>query len=169
MPFNGNGILDNITALTPLAVDGDGCTATPTYTTLNCSCWLSGYDSCPATAPQFCRQCTKNWPKPLAAGINKVTVGDSDAALAAPCATSRGNIATLQTVCIRDSHIYRRAAEPRASCTQRSPRHASKYCSRLHSGRPCNYPWQSCAVPTRPDKVDDGQPDGRPPCSHGHE
>jgi hypothetical protein len=49
-----------------------GCQNFPQYVALNCSCWLIGYKACPATAPLFCRQCTKDWPKPLSTGSNRV-------------------------------------------------------------------------------------------------
>jgi hypothetical protein len=74
LPFNGNGILENSTKLTEITVDGESCTTFPDYVALGCNCWATGYQACPTTAPVFCQHCTKDWPKPLGTGTNKVTV-----------------------------------------------------------------------------------------------
>lgn len=42
------------------------------FETLGCKCWHAGTAACPATAPLFCRQCTKDWAKPLGSGANRV-------------------------------------------------------------------------------------------------
>ena len=42
------------------------------YVTLGCSCWFTGTATCPTSQPAFCRNCTKDWPKPLVTGTNRV-------------------------------------------------------------------------------------------------
>ncbi|KAI8465295.1 MAG: hypothetical protein J3K34DRAFT_461466 [Monoraphidium minutum] len=75
LPFNGNGILLNISsaAAPAMEVDGMPCFAEDAYYELGCSCFNGGWASCPATAPAFCRQCTKDWPKPAGSGTNRIT------------------------------------------------------------------------------------------------
>jgi hypothetical protein len=76
LPFNGNGVLEVASLSTgkdaALDVLDMGCNEFPEFITLNCSCWLTGYKTCPATAPLFCRQCTKDWPKPIGYGSNRM-------------------------------------------------------------------------------------------------
>jgi hypothetical protein len=76
LPFNGNGVLEvssqNTGKYVALDVLDMGCNEFPQYVALNCSCWLIGYKACPATAPLFCRQCTKDWPKTLGTGANRM-------------------------------------------------------------------------------------------------
>lgn len=68
--FNGNGVL--VQVHNPgMVFNQDACFQTDTYTALGCTCWGGSYSACPASAPEFCRNCTKDWKKPRGApGVN---------------------------------------------------------------------------------------------------
>jgi hypothetical protein len=68
LAFNGAGVPG-----TPrLNVDDRSCADMPEYKTLGCACWATGADACPADAPQYCRDCAKDWAKPRGSGVNRV-------------------------------------------------------------------------------------------------
>ena len=75
LPFNGNGVLAAAKAagasVSPLAVDDRGCSEMPEYAQLGCNCWQSGWQSC-ASPHQFCQRCTKDFPKPLGTGADRL-------------------------------------------------------------------------------------------------
>ncbi|KIZ05898.1 hypothetical protein MNEG_2062 [Monoraphidium neglectum] len=77
LPYNGNGVLEQVantvktTNVSPIDVDDRSCIDFPEYVTLGCSCWFIGMAACPATQPTFCRNCTKDWAKPLGSGVNR--------------------------------------------------------------------------------------------------
>lgn len=74
MVFNGNGVLEKV--YSPLgAKDLTPCHDTPLYKSLGCACFGKTYAACPAGAPPFCRNCTKDWRKPLGGFGTGTTVG----------------------------------------------------------------------------------------------
>ena len=52
------------------------------YVTLGCSCWFTGTATCPTSQPDFCRNCTKDWQKPLGTGTDRVPVVSTPNAVA---------------------------------------------------------------------------------------
>ncbi|GBF97931.1 hypothetical protein Rsub_10604 [Raphidocelis subcapitata] len=85
LPYNGNGVLERAAQsgrFNPdlvLSIDDRGCLDLPEYVTLGCNCWFIGTDACPASAPLFCRQCTKDWKRtPLGTGTNDAPAGALD-------------------------------------------------------------------------------------------
>lgn len=79
LSYNGNGVLinydeanpDNNSTLT-LDVEDAGCADDPLYAALGCNCWTVGWQNCPATAPAWCRTCTKDYPKPPGTGTDRI-------------------------------------------------------------------------------------------------
>ncbi|KAI8466505.1 MAG: hypothetical protein J3K34DRAFT_524504 [Monoraphidium minutum] len=72
LSWHGNGVLQaasqalrGVHSFKPLDMLDAGCTELPEYTELKCDCWLTPWGSCNKTEPEFCRNCTKDWPKPL--------------------------------------------------------------------------------------------------------
>ena len=80
MPFNGNGVLEfvNAAAFPALNVDDRSCLDLPAYVEQGCDCWRTGTAACPLTETTFCRNCTKDWAKPLGSGNNRVAPGAKD-------------------------------------------------------------------------------------------
>ncbi|KAI8465146.1 MAG: hypothetical protein J3K34DRAFT_525626 [Monoraphidium minutum] len=64
MVYNGNGVLEKIYSPAG-AANTPSCHEQTAYRALDCSCFGKAYADCPATAPPFCRNCTKTWEKPL--------------------------------------------------------------------------------------------------------
>ncbi|GBF97916.1 hypothetical protein Rsub_10589 [Raphidocelis subcapitata] len=81
LPLSGNGVLDAaarngaINQSLILNISDRSCLDLPDYVALGCDCWFIGTDACPATAPLFCRQCTKDWKKPVGTGANRAPAG----------------------------------------------------------------------------------------------
>jgi len=75
LPFCGNGILEvvstKIAGTSPIMVDDRGCADVPLYGQLGCNCWSTPWQQC--THPvDYCRKCTKDYPKQLGTGANRV-------------------------------------------------------------------------------------------------
>ncbi|KIZ05734.1 hypothetical protein MNEG_2222 [Monoraphidium neglectum] len=114
LPINGNGILEqtNTGTTAPVDINNEGCLDDPLYISLGCNCWYTGTASCPATLPDFCKSCTKDWAKPLGTGTSRVpqtAVGSSGNwslaniqakdALATAVRANTGNVATAFSYC----------------------------------------------------------------------
>lgn len=75
LPFNGNSILERAAmktaSITALEVDDRGCASMDEYVTLGCNCWNKGWAACDSPV-EFCQKCTKDFPKPLGSGTDRV-------------------------------------------------------------------------------------------------
>ena len=65
LAFNGNGaVLEAGGGAGAILENVPACFETALYSQLGCSCWGKAMAACPAAAPLFCRQCTKDWRRP---------------------------------------------------------------------------------------------------------